>query len=165
MKYCLLLLLFANSLSAQITLTNNQIGIIETNKGSGSGFIFQKSNLIFTAAHVVNGTTDISYDAIPVRGDRSLSPNFHNLKIIKIDLDFDYAILKSKDSISQQVFYPSPNFNLQIGQLVYYIGFDTVQTIKSKIPTMAIAAARIIKIDSVVIKNKVIKGGNRSKKV
>jgi S1-C subfamily serine protease len=156
----LLSLLLTSVLSGNaqsITLHNSQIGIIQTDKGSGSGFAFMGTHLIFTAAHVVYKRKDIEYNAIYVRGNKALAPNFKNLRVLSIDTAYDFAILLSKDSITTDYFSPNYTFNAAEGDLIFYIGFDTANTIKSGNPTMELRWSHILKVDSIWNGRKLIK--------
>ena len=142
----LLFVLFGNAQS--ISIHNSQLGIIQTSKGSGTGFAFMGKNLVFTAAHVVFNTKNIEYDAFYVRGNRALAPNFKKLRILMIDTVYDFAILRSKDSITVDYFKLALRSNVCTGDFVFYIGFDTAMTIKTGIPALVVRCSHITKVDS-----------------
>jgi S1-C subfamily serine protease len=111
---------FTTCNSQSIQLLGKQFGLIETNDTLilGSGFVMLKPNLIITAAHVIKNRKNISFLCADTA--RYI---FKNLKVIKIDYGYDFAILQSDNEICPQPLVASQDFKITPGQHLFYMGY------------------------------------------
>src|SRR5665647_1444316 len=108
-----------NLYSQSIAIDNNSIGIIvlDDTVYNGSGFILLKPNYVVTCAHVIDTTKKISFIAL-----HTDKPFY--LKLIKYDLANDLALLESNDSICKKPLQPTPIFNVNPSQHLFYLGYN-----------------------------------------
>lgn len=100
---------------------------IETGTGLGSGFIYDKSGLILTAAHVVEGATSVDVrfgDGISAKGT-----------VLGSDPNTDVAVVKIATRADLPVAVLATNVDIQVGQTAVAIGspFGLDQTVTAGI--------------------------------
>jgi len=129
----------------------NQVGFIFSNHSAGSGFVMLKTNYIVTCAHVTLKECDISYSVATLEG--STRPPFKDLKIIKIDTDYDIALLESPVRISDTVTTPDFIFDVKVADHLFYMGFDTASS-RDRTLAFKVNSAFVSKADSMKINKK-----------
>jgi S1-C subfamily serine protease len=100
---------------------------IETDQGLGSGFIYDKSGLILTAAHVVDGTTQVRVrlaDSSRLTG-----------KVLGADDSTDVAVVRIQGRTSLPVAALATGVKVEVGQTAVAIGspFGLNQTVTAGI--------------------------------
>lgn len=100
---------------------------IDTSTGLGSGFIYDSSGLILTAAHVVDGTTDVAVRL----GDGSRIAG----TVLGSDASTDVAVVKIDGSADLPVAVLATGVDLRVGQTAVAIGspFGLDQSVTSGI--------------------------------
>ena len=106
----------ANEPAAEVaTKVGPSVVLIETNSGSGSGIVYDKSGVIFTNAHVVEGATTVRITFSNGRVEQ-------NVAVVARDLARDIALLRvtARDDLVPAVF--GKTADVRVGQIAIAIG-------------------------------------------
>jgi len=110
--------------SLVIDKIKSSIALIHTEKGSGTGFVFQKQNILVTCNHVVNGCSKI-FIKFP-------DSEFINAERIIRDEEHDLALLKFNDSKIREPLDLITHEKIKEGTSIifsgYPLGFKTLVT-------------------------------------
>jgi S1-C subfamily serine protease len=100
---------------------------IETSQGLGSGFVYDPSGLVLTAAHVVDGSNQVTV--------RTADGQAHKGKVLGADDASDVAVVKIDPSSDVKVAQLAVGEDVQVGQMAVAIGspFGLDQTVTSGI--------------------------------
>jgi putative serine protease PepD len=100
---------------------------IETGQGLGSGFVYDRSGLVLTAAHVVDGSQKVTV--------RTADGKAHDGRVLGADNSSDVAVVKIDASSSLRVAQLATGEDVRVGQLAVAIGspFGLDQTVTSGI--------------------------------
>lgn len=122
--FTLFILAKNNAYCQQIEVHNKSMGfiVLDDTIYSGTGFSFLNPSQILTCAHVIDTTKRISF----VTMDNQTKQ--HKLKLIKYDLDTDLALLESDEIICYVPLQPTPLFDIQPSQHIFYCGYDVLRS-------------------------------------
>jgi putative serine protease PepD len=100
---------------------------IETGQGLGSGFVYDASGLVLTAAHVVDGANDVTV--------RTADGKAHDGKVLGADNSSDVAVVKIDGSKDLEVAQLATGEDIRVGQMAVAIGspFGLDQTVTAGI--------------------------------
>jgi putative serine protease PepD len=100
---------------------------IETSQGLGSGFVYDPSGLVLTAAHVTDGSNRVTV--------RTADGTAHEGKVLGADDASDVAVVKIDPSSDVKVAQLAVGEDVQVGQMAVAIGspFGLDQTVTSGI--------------------------------
>ncbi|MBV9951113.1 MAG: trypsin-like peptidase domain-containing protein [Acidimicrobiia bacterium] len=100
---------------------------IETSQGLGSGFVYDPSGLVLTAAHVTDGNNQVTV--------RTADGKAHEGKVLGADNGSDVAVVKIDPSADLKVAQLAVGEDVQVGQMAVAIGspFGLDQTVTSGI--------------------------------
>jgi S1-C subfamily serine protease len=100
---------------------------IETGEGLGSGFVYDTSGLVLTAAHVTDGNNEVTV--------RTADGKAHQGKVVGSDDSSDVAVVKIDASSDLKVAQLAAGEDVQVGQMAVAIGspFGLDQTVTAGI--------------------------------
>ena len=100
---------------------------IETGQGLGSGFVYDQSGLVLTAAHVVDGSDEVTV--------RIADGKAHDGKVLGTDDSSDVAVVKIDGGSDLQVAPLATGEDIRVGQMAVAIGspFGLDQTVTAGI--------------------------------
>lgn len=112
---------FIKVYSQSINIDARSIGMIVINdKIKGSAFIAHKPNLVITCAHVILPYLNSEIYYHEVKSDKK-----HILEVIGFNADKDIALLKANSEILPSPLKFAKNFDLSLGQHLFYLGYDS----------------------------------------
>jgi putative serine protease PepD len=100
---------------------------IETGQGLGSGFVYDPSGLVLTAAHVVDGSNEVTV--------RTADGDAHKGRVLGTDDSSDVAVVKIDGSRDLKVAQLATGVKVRVGQMAVAIGspFGLDQTVTAGI--------------------------------
>ena len=144
------ILSFNHIYSQSMTFEIYSIGtIIVDGKPIGSGFIMEKSNKVVTCEHVIRGQKKVYFR--PQQRD-----SIYELSLISSDSEIDLAVLRSDKDITTKPLRGIKNFNIQPGQHLFYMGYNT-QKSTPEIPVYQVDNAFVLATGITKIGNTLVK--------